>query len=110
MIKNLPVALVGLTALVTTVLVHAVFSVWWMIEAYGKATPPPFDWASSLTISGVVTAVVLMAGLVVQRIAGGAVGGITEDEVLAAPPDRAVQRPASEATVVVTTRRRVTSA
>lgn len=111
MTKNLPAVLVGLTVLVTTVLVHAGFAVWWMVEAYGKANPPPFNWVSSLATSGILTAVVLAAGLVVQRIAGGNVGGITEDEVEIS--DKTVirpVRPASEATVVVPRRQRVTSA
>lgn len=111
MTKNLPAVLVGLTALVTTVLVHAGFAVWWMVEAYGKANPPPFEWASSLATSGIVTALVLAAGLIVQRIAGGNVGGITEDEVeVPAKPVARPVRPASEATVVVPRRQRVTSA
>ena len=111
MTRNLPAALVGLTVLVTSVLVHAGFAVWWMVEAYGKANPPPFNWVGSLTTSGILTAVVLAAGLVVQRIAGGNVDGITEDEVEVQPqPAARPVRPASEATVVVPRRQRVTSA
>jgi hypothetical protein len=106
--KNLPVLLVVLTALVTTTLIHAGFAVWWMVVAFGKANPPAFDWAASLTASGIATAVVLVAGLVAQRLAGGTVGGIIEQEVEAVPA-RPAPRPASEATVIVT-RRRVTSA
>ena len=110
---NLPAALLGLTALVTTVVVHAAFAVWWMVEAYGVATPPPFDWAGSLATSGIITALVLVAGLVVQRLAGGTVGDAASDEVVTAPPARPGMRPTStatvEETVIVPARRRVTS-
>jgi hypothetical protein len=102
--KNLPALLVVLTALVMTVLIHAGFALWWMVVAFGKANPPAFDWAASLTTSAIATAVVLVAGLVVLRLGGG----ITETEVEPAPA-RPAPRPASEKTVVVP-RRRVTSA
>jgi len=107
-IKNFPAALVVLIALVTTMVVHAVFAVWWMVEAYGKAHPPRFDWVGSLATSGIVTALGVIAGLVVYRLVGGA----ASDEIVAAPvrPTARPARPASEATVIVTSRQRVTSA
>jgi hypothetical protein len=107
--KNPRVLLIVLTVLVTTVLVHAVFAVWWMVVAFGKANPPSFDWTGSLATSGIAIAVVLAAGLVVQRLLGHT--GIVEAAVqpVPAPPHPAV-RPVSEKTVVVTRRRPVTSA
>jgi hypothetical protein len=65
----LPAALVGLTALVTSGLVHAGYAVWWLSQAliHGHAA---FDWAGALTVSGSATAVVLIAGLVVRRLVG----------------------------------------
>jgi hypothetical protein len=108
-IKNFPAALVVLIALVTTTLVHAVFAVWWMVEAYGKAHPPRFDWVGSLATSGIVTALGLVVALVVYRL----VGGTPSDQVVAAPPARPTARPArpaSEVTVIVPSRHPLTSA
>ena len=109
MIKNFPAALVVLIALVTTMVVHAVFAVCWMVEAYGKAHPPRFDWVGSLATSGILTGLVVVVGLVVYRLIGGA----SSDEAAAAPtvrPAARPARPASEATVIVPARQRVTSA
>ena len=65
----LPAALVGLTALVTSGLVHAGYATWWLAHALigGHAA---FDWAGALTVSGTATAIVLIAGLVVRRLIG----------------------------------------
>ena len=109
MIKNFPAALVVLIALVTSMLVHAVFAVWWMVEAYGKAHPPRFDWVGSLATSGIITAFMVVVGLVAYRFAG--VGAA--QEVVTAPPAQPAARPArpaSDITVIVPQRQRVTSA
>lgn len=65
----LPAALVGLTALVTSGLVHAGYAVWWLSQAliHGHAV---FDWTGALTVSGSATAAVLIAGLIVRRLVG----------------------------------------
>jgi len=108
-IKNFPAALVVLIALVTSMLVHAVFAVWWMVDAYGKAHPPRFDWVGSLATSGLLTAFMVAVGLVAYRFSG--VGAA--EEVVTAPPAQPAARPArpaSEVTVIAPPRQRVTSA
>ena len=109
MAKYLPLLPVVVTALLTTLVVHAGFTVWWAFEAYGKAKPPAFDWVGALAASGIATTVVLVAGVVIQRLAGGTVGNIAAREV-EAQPTRPPSRPAIEPTVVVTGRSRPTSA
>lgn len=66
----LPAALVGLTALVTSGLVHAGYALWWLAHVLigGHAA---FDWSGALTVSGAASAIVLIAGLVVRRMVGG---------------------------------------
>jgi hypothetical protein len=63
----LPAALVGLTALITSGLVHAGYAIWWLAHALvgGHAA---FDWTGALTVSGTAAAIVLIAGLVVRRM------------------------------------------
>ena len=63
----LPAALVGLTALVTSALVHAGYAVWWLAHVLigGQAA---FNWTGALTVSGTASAIVLIAGLVVRRM------------------------------------------
>jgi hypothetical protein len=84
----LPAALVGLTALVTSGLVHAGYATWWLAHALigGHAA---FDWAGALTVSGTSTAIVLIAGLVVRRLIGSSVSAQTGNapaaELAAAP-------------------------
>jgi hypothetical protein len=65
----LPAALVGLTALITSGLVHAGYAIWWLAHALtgGHAA---FDWSGALTVSGTASAIVLIAGLVVRRMVG----------------------------------------
>ncbi len=65
----LPAALVGLTALITSGLVHAGYAMWWLAHALvgGHAA---FDWTGALTLSGTASAIVLIAGLVVRRMVG----------------------------------------
>ena len=65
----LPAALVGLTALVTSGLVHAGYAIWWLARTLigGHAA---FDWTGALTVSGTASAIVLIAGLVVRRMVG----------------------------------------
>jgi ABC-type antimicrobial peptide transport system permease subunit len=63
----LPAALVGLTALVTSALVHAGYAVWWLAHMLigGHAA---FNWTGALTVSGTASAIVLIAGLIVRRM------------------------------------------
>jgi hypothetical protein len=73
----LPAALVGLTALVTSGLVHAGYAIWWLADMLigGHAA---FDWSGALTVSGTASAIVLAAGLVVRRLVGSQTSGETE--------------------------------
>jgi hypothetical protein len=59
----LPAALVGLTALITSGLVHAGYAIWWLVGGHAA-----FDWTGALTVSGTASAIVLIAGLVVRRM------------------------------------------
>ncbi len=65
----MPAALVGLTALITSGLVHAGYALWWLAHALtgGHAA---FDWSGALTVPGTASAIVLIAGLVVRRLVG----------------------------------------
>ena len=66
MTHALPALLVGLTALVTSGLVHAGYGIWWLFESiFSHAS---YDWTGALAVSGTATAVVLLAGLVVRRL------------------------------------------
>ena len=68
--KNaLPAALVALTALITSALVHAGFAIWWLSQHLWNATAPGFDWPAALAASGTATTIVLIAGLVIRRLA-----------------------------------------
>ena len=66
----LPAALVGLTALITSGLVHAGYALWWLAHMLigGHAA---FDWSGALAVSGTASAIVLTAGLVVRRLVSG---------------------------------------
>lgn len=63
----LPAALVGLTALVTSGLVHAGYAVWWLAQTL-TGGHVLFDWSGALTVSGTASAIVLVAGLIVRRM------------------------------------------
>ncbi|HLG48155.1 MAG TPA: hypothetical protein VKY24_18070 [Reyranella sp.] len=80
----LPAALVGLTALVTTGLVHAGYAIWWLAHVLvgGHA---PFDWSGALTVSGTASAIVLIAGLVVRHLVSGDVPAQTDAAPAAVP-------------------------
>ena len=84
----LPAVLVGLTALVTSGLVHAGYATWWLAHAL-IGGHEAFDWAGALAVSGTATAIVLIAGLVVRRlIASGTpaqAGGAPAAELAAVP-------------------------
>jgi len=67
----LPAALVGLTALITGALVHAGYGIWWLSQSFFRAQAASFDWAGVLAVSGTATTIVLVAGLVVRRLAAG---------------------------------------
>jgi hypothetical protein len=66
----LPAALVGLTALITSGLVHAGYAVWWLAQTLigGHAA---FDWSGALAVSGTASAIVLIAALLVRRMVSG---------------------------------------
>jgi hypothetical protein len=66
--RVLPVALVALTALITTVIVQTVYGVLYLWQYLFEAATRPYDWAGSLCVSGAATAVVLIAGLVARRL------------------------------------------
>lgn len=80
----LPAALVGLTALITSGLVHAGYAIWWLAHMLigGHAA---FDWSGALTVSGTATAIVLIAGLVVRRLVSGQAPAETEAAPVAVP-------------------------
>lgn len=80
----LPAALVGLTALVTSGLVHAGYATWWLAHMLigGHAA---FDWSGALTVSGTASAIVLTAGLVVWRLVSSAAPAETEVAPVAVP-------------------------
>ena len=83
----LPATLVGLTALITSGLVHAGYATWWLAHMMigGHAA---FDWSGALTVSGTATAIVLIAGLVVRRLVSGQAAAETEAPVAVAVPVR----------------------
>lgn len=80
----LPAALVGLTALITSGLVHAGYAIWWLAQAMtgGHAA---FDWTGALTMSGGASAIVLIAGLVVRRLVGGDTAAQADAETVTMP-------------------------
>jgi hypothetical protein len=72
----LPAVLVGLTALITTAFVHAGYAIWWLSQSLFRADTTSYDWASydwrgALAVSGTATTIVLIAALVVRRLAAG---------------------------------------
>lgn len=72
----LPAVLVGLTALITSVLVHAGYAIWWLAQPLFRAGATSYEWASydwrgALAVSGTATTIVLIAALIVRRLAAG---------------------------------------
>lgn len=67
----LPAALVGLTALITSALVHAGYAIWWLSQSFFRTHAASYDWAGALAVSGTATTIVLIAALVVRRLAAG---------------------------------------
>lgn len=84
MSNALPGALVGLTALITSGLVHAGYAIWWLAHTLvgGHAA---FDWTGALAVSGTASAIVLIAGLVVPRMIGSDAPAETEAAPATAP-------------------------
>ena len=80
----LPAALVGLTALVTSGLVHAGYAVLWLARAL-TGGHVAFDWSGALAVSGTASAVVLIAGLVVRRLVGSDAPALTDTATAAGP-------------------------
>jgi len=66
----LPALLVGLTALVSGGLVHAGYGLWWLSQ-HLLHVDSAYDWSGALATSGTVTAVVLVAGLLMRRMVSG---------------------------------------
>lgn len=87
--KNaLPAALVALTALVTSALVHAGFGIWWLSRHLWHAEPPAFDWPGALAVSGTATTVVLIAGLIIRRLAAANTPPVESEQTPQAVPVR----------------------
>ena len=89
----LPAALVGLTALLTSALVHVGYAVWWLAHALigGHAA---FNWTGALTVSGTASAIVLIAGLIVRRMVSSDAPAQTDATPVAVPvriPSEAVR-------------------
>ena len=80
----MPAALVGLTALVTSGLVHAGYAIWWLAHALAGGHAA-FDWSGALTTSGTASAIVLIAGLVVRRMVSSDAPAQVETAPAAAP-------------------------
>jgi succinate dehydrogenase/fumarate reductase cytochrome b subunit len=88
-VKNaLPAALVVLTALITSALVHAGFGIWWLSQHLWNATAPGFDWPGALAVSGTATTVVLIAGLMIRRLAAGSTPPVETEQTPQAVPVR----------------------
>jgi hypothetical protein len=80
--RAMPALVVGLTALVTSVLVNAGYGLWWLSQhlsrAHGAAA---YDWAGALAVSGTATTVVLIGALIARRlVAGNASASSTEHD------------------------------
>ena len=67
----LPAALVGLTALITSALVHVGYAIWWLTQSLFRADTASYDWAGALAVSGTATTIVLIVALVVRRLTAG---------------------------------------
>jgi len=90
--NGLPAALVGLTALVTSSLVHAGYAVWWLAHAV-IGGPAAFDWAGAITVSGTASAIVLAATLVVRRMVRSGATAEIEATPATAPSPKLVAMP-----------------
>jgi hypothetical protein len=88
----LPAALVGLTALVTSGLVHASYGIWWISQYLIRSHAASYDWAGALAVSGTATTVVLIAGLVVRRLAAGHAPPTEAEGTTEAVPARVASR------------------
>ena len=88
----LPAALVGLTALVTSGLVHAGYAILWLAYALtgGHAA---FDWSGALAVSGTASAIVLAATLVVRRMVRSGATAEIEATPATAPSPKLVAMP-----------------
>ncbi len=83
----LPVILVAVTALITTAIVEAIYSLFYLWHyAFGSA-PPSHDWAGSLSVSGIATAIVLLAGVFAQRLLVGRSVEITHGRDIPSPAE-----------------------
>jgi hypothetical protein len=69
--KVLPVVLVAVTALITTAIVEAFYALLYLWHAASGSTPSSYDWAGSLSVSGIATAAVLLVGVLAQRLLVG---------------------------------------
>lgn len=71
MTHALPVVLAGLTALITSGVVHVGYAIWWLSRQLLRHEAVAYDWTGALAVSGVATTIVLIAGLVVRRLPAG---------------------------------------
>jgi hypothetical protein len=69
--KVLPVILVAVTALITTAIIEAFYALFYLWQTAFGSPPPSYDLAGSLSVSGIATAAVLLAGVFAQRFLAG---------------------------------------
>jgi hypothetical protein len=79
--RAMPALVVGLTALVTSVLVNADYGLWWLSQQLSRPHGTAYDWAGALAVSGTATTVVLIGALIARRlVAGNASASSTEHD------------------------------
>jgi ammonia channel protein AmtB len=91
-VKHALPALVGLTALITSALVHAGYAIWWFSQSLFRAHATSYDWAGALAVSGTATTIVLIAALVVRRLAAGNTSPAETGAAPATVPARVTRR------------------
>ena len=84
MTHAMPALLVALTALVTSAMVHAGYGLWW-VSQYLLNARAPYDWMGALATSGTMTAVVLVAGLLMRRMVAGNAQPVAREDVVRQP-------------------------
>ncbi len=68
MTKMLPALVAAGTALITTIMVQAVYALFWLGLYLFTDAAPAYDWGGAFTASGIVTTVVLLASLATLRL------------------------------------------
>lgn len=93
MTHAMPALLVGLTALVTSGLVHAGYGLWWLSQHLLHSGAAAYDWTGALAVSGTATTVVLLAGLLVRRMVASSDARLAPSDQVGTPvPARIVVR------------------